>query len=336
MRSKKMRLFFLLESFLFLLFLTLPVYAEDMDGITDFFISYIDSSGLTIANQDLEVSDEIDGMVFLDFEQLTLPEGYSLAQPWEPISVVAGEDLGVEVFIIYDEKDIENYFSTQTEHPQTTSLVALTFNYWTETGTLVDCQTFFYEDLRGSAGGLAFQSLYLDVNYKIYAPMGYKLLSTPLDQYDVLNGSRKIIDLVVTPGTDVTYPSKESEEEDYEACISYYRMENGQRNVVGVQCIPFFGEGTVQVSQNELEIPEGYTLNQMWPAIDPYVSNANLSVPIEVIATSSSLSTSPLNPSSKRQEPRRATSVNTSVWSGLKFFILTAIVFFLFKPHLVR
>ncbi|MBD5424353.1 MAG: hypothetical protein HDR44_04460, partial [Allobaculum sp.] len=156
MRSKKMCLFFLLESFLFLLFLTIPVYADDMDGVTDFFISYIDSSGLIIANQDLEVPDEIDGLVFLDFEQLTLPENYSLAQPWEPISVIAGEDLGVEVFLVYDEEDVENYFSKQTDHPQTTSLVALTFNYWTETGVLVDCQTFFYEDLRGWAGGGAF------------------------------------------------------------------------------------------------------------------------------------------------------------------------------------
>ncbi|MDE5758220.1 MAG: hypothetical protein K2H85_06365 [Allobaculum sp.] len=336
MRSKKICLFFLLESFLFLLFLTFPVYADDMDGITDFFISYIDSSGLIIANQDLEVLDEIDGLVFLDFEQLTLPENYSLAQPWEPISVIAGEDLGVEVFLVYDEEDVENYFSKQTDHPQTTSLVALTFNYWTETGVLVDCQTFFYEDLRGWAGGGAFQSLYLDVNYRIQAPMGYKLLSTPLDQYNISNRSRKIIDLVVTLGTDTSYPSKESEEGDYEACISYYQMENGQKNVVGVQCIPFFGEGTVQVSQDLLELPEGYTLNQRWPAIDPYVSNANLSVPIEVIATSSGPSTSSLNPSSEKEEPRRATSVNTSVWSGLKFFILMAIILVLFKPHRVR
>lgn len=336
MRSKKMRLFFLLESVLFLLFSTFPVYADDMDGITDFFISYLDSSGLIIANQNLEVSNEIDGMVFLEFEQLILPKGYSLAQPWEEVSVVAGEDLSLEIFLVYDEKDVENYFSTQTEHPQSTSLVALTFNYWTESGMLVNCQTFFYEDLRGSAGGLAFQSLYLDVNYRIQVPAGYQLLNTPLDQYDVLNGSRKIVDFVVKAGGDSTYSSPESEGGDYGAYVAYYQVENGQRNVVSVQHIPFFGEGNVQVTQDLLELPEGYDLNQMWPAIDPYVSNANLSVPIEVIATSSSPSTSSLNPSSEKQEPRRATSVNTSVWSGLKFFVLMAIVLFLFQPHIVR
>lgn len=291
---------------------TLNVLADNGDGVTDFWITYEDSSGLRAGSEDLRVEGS-EGTITLEPEMLTLPDGFVLGDAWQPYSTPAGQDLGVTIPVVCSDPEVEAIIASQNENPKTLGVSALTLNYRTEDGSLVDSKSYFYEDLRAIAGGSPERTLREDWDYVITPPEGYALNAAPAQSYSVPNGARTLVDLRVVPGTDSTYPSKDPADGDYTAYITFYEAQNGQRRLVSAQHIPYTGDGTISVTQNLIELPEGYRLKMSWPVQDPFVSNANLAMPVEVAAVQSSSA-----PASSTAVPSSSGAAGSSILPGTR------------------
>lgn len=219
---------------------------------------------------DLTIKKSVDGET-VSSSELLFPEGFSLVEPWAGATIQAGNYAANKTTLTLIANDPQVQAAIAAQPRAEAGYVAVTINYRTSDGTLVKTES-FRSAVRPAAGGLG-QSAFLNQNYQINVPEGYTLVSAIPSQIFTPNiRGRGMAELTVSPDT---HPS----ETVTNVHCDFYSPEG---ELLWIQDIPFYGEGEVRLTQNMLQLPPGYVLDEIWT---DYVTQAgqDLTVRLQII-----------------------------------------------------
>lgn len=302
----------------------LSAAANESDGCTDFYVSYYDTAGFRVGQQIIKLPGE--GMVTLPQEALEVPEGYVLNEAWQTYQAPAMDTLGIDFQVVSTEPELQTAIASQQK--EIANEEALMLNYRLSDGSLIDTQTFTCKHM--ATGGSATYPLYLNQDYFIDVPAGYRLITQPAEHYDVRLSSRKMVDLYVEPDSHAAETSDKEQIPNGQPTTVHCLYEDAAGTIIGTQDISYSqANGSIDgrtsnviLARNDLQIPAGWKLDEAWqmyytePGTDLMVrfQIAPVSESTELTFAGSSSDTSgAANASGRNTQPQVNGNVQTAV-----------------------
>ena len=356
--------------------ITTPLYANSPQSTATFELTYIDSAHYIVGHQTVQYAGSSQEAT-LDISHLCLPKGYYLDEVWDKYTVKYGEICEIEFQVAPQQAVISRSIDGLEGYNKT----AITLNYVEAANPdrIVESQTFEQPDrLEGSH--LAVFTLHQD--YELNVPLGYQLSNDPPEVLQGLRIGRTDFYLEIEPnipGVDPFYYGKGSgdgsslassltlqapaqitpveEVKDLSTQTKYARGEfdleattpvylfylDEMEHLIESQTIYFPGQGYVLLQEEDLHLPQGYSLSEPW---EPFYTEDGEPLTVSMIVTpletetqnvekQASFLTHPSIDESnyslktpsilEGNQPKRQTARETAVFQNAFFYLLLAI-----------